>query len=157
LQKEGVSIRVHEKPLARLKERLKAITSRRRGGTVKQIFGEIARLLNGWVGYYRIADIRIFLERISAWLRRRIRQLHWKRWKRTKTRHENLIQLGIPADRAWQWANTRKGYWRTAGSWILTTTLSNRYLETLGFPDVLKWYGELRERDKRLELLHVTC
>jgi group II intron reverse transcriptase/maturase len=156
-QGEGTVIRVHEKPLERLKERLRAMTSRRRGGTVKQRLGEIARLMNGWVGYYRIADIRTILERISAWLRRRIRQLHWKRWKRTKTRHDNLTQLGIPGDKAWQWASTRKGYWRIARSWILTTTLTNRHLETLGFPDMLKRYEELRERDRRLEMVHATC
>lgn len=39
---------------------------------------------------------------------------------------------------AWQWANTRKGYWRIAGSHVLSTTVNNRYLETLGFPNILK-------------------
>ena len=155
--KDKIGIRVHEKPLARLKERLKAITSRKRGRNIEQILGEISKLINGWLAYYRIADMKKYLERISEWLRRRIRQLHWKRWKRVKTRLENLIQLGVPKDKAWQWANTRKGYWCISGSWILTTTLNNRYLETLGFPNIISKYEELRERAKRLEMLHGTC
>ena len=155
-RKEGIGIRVHEKPLKRLKDRLKEMTSRKRGGTIEQILEEITRLINGWLGYYRMADIKTFLQRISEWLRRRIRQIYWKRWKRMRTRFENLIRLGVPRDKAWQWANTRKGYWRIAGSWILTTTINNRYLETLGFPNILKRYEELRELTKRLEILHGT-
>jgi len=156
-RKKEIGIRVHEKPLKRLKERLKAITSRKRSGTIEQILAEIIRLINGWLGYYRLADIKTYLQDISEWLRRRIRQLYWKRWKRVRTRYENLISLGVPQDKAWQWANTRKGYWRTAGSWILTTTLTNRYFETLGFPNIVQRYEELREQAKRLEMLHLTC
>ena len=152
-----IGIRVHEKPLKRLKERLKALTSRKRCGKIEQILGEITKYINGWIGYYRIADIQKFLQGIGEWLRRRMRQLYWKRWKRIRTRYENLIKLGVPRDKAWQWANTRKGYWRIAGSWILTTTMNNRYFEMLGFPNLLKRYEELRERARRIEMLHGTC
>jgi group II intron reverse transcriptase/maturase len=155
--KEGIGIRVHEKPLERLEERLKAITSRKRSGAVERILEEITRLMNGWLGYYRIAELRSYLRELSKWLRRRIRQIYWKRWKGVRTRIVNLIRLGVPRDRAWQWANTRKGYWCIAGSYIMTTTMTNHYLETLGFPDLLKRYEELRERAKRLEILHETC
>jgi group II intron reverse transcriptase/maturase len=156
-RKKEIRIRVHEKTLKRLKDRLKAMTSRKRGGTIKNILLEIARLINGWLGYYRIADIKTYLERISEWLRRRTRQIFWKRWKQVRTRLDNLIRLGVPRDKAWQWANTRKGYWRIAGSLILTTTMTNRYLETLGFPNILKRYEELREMARRREMLRGTC
>jgi group II intron reverse transcriptase/maturase len=156
-RKGRIGIRIHEKTLKRLKERLKAVTSRKRSGKAEQILGEITRLINGWLGYYRIADIKTHLERISEWLRRRMRQIYWKRWKRVRARYENLIRLGATRETAWQRANTRKGYWRIAGSWVLTTTVNNRYLETLGFPNILKRYEEPRERAKRLEILHGTC
>jgi len=155
--KGKIGIRVHEKPLERFKERLKALTSRKRGGKIQQILEELIRYTNGWLAYYRIADIRKMLQTISEWLRRRMRQLYWKRWKRIRTRYENLIELGASRNKAWQWANTRKGYWCIAGSWILTTTMNNRYFETLGFPNLLKRYEELRERAKRLGILHGTC
>jgi hypothetical protein len=154
--KEKVGIRVHEKPLKRLKDRLKEISSRKRGGSIGHILAELHRLLNGWLGYYRIADMKKYLQGISEWLRRRMRQLYWKRWKRTLARQKNLIQLGVPTNKAWQWANTRKGYWCIAGSWILTTTLTNRYFEAIGFPDIIKRYEELRKRYNRLEMLHGT-
>jgi len=150
-------IRVHEKSLKRLKDRLRVMTKRNRWGSIEQIIGEITKLIYGWIAYYRVADMYYYLRDLSGWIRRRIRQIYWKRWKRIRTRLENLIQLGVPKDKAWQWANTRKGCWCIAGSWILTTTMNNRYLETLGFPNILKKYEELRERAKRLEMLHETC
>jgi group II intron reverse transcriptase/maturase len=144
--KDGIGIRVHEKSLKRLVERLKALTSRKRGGTMEWVLHEISRLLIGWLGYYSIADLKEHLKRISGWLRRRIRQMYWKRWKRAGTRYENLIQLGIPKDQAWQWANTRKSYWRIADSPILKYSLTNQYLESIGFPDVLERFEILHER-----------
>jgi hypothetical protein len=156
-RKDGIGIRVHEKPLKRLKDRLKLLTSRKRGGRMEQILEELTRLINGWLGYYSIADVKAYLQRISEWLRRRIRQIYWKRWKRVRTRYENLIQMKVSRDKAWEWANTRKGYWCIAGSWILTTTFTNSYLEKLGFPNLLKRYEELRARAKRVEMLHGTC
>jgi hypothetical protein len=60
------------------------------------------------------------------------------------------MRLGIPKDQAWQWANTRKGYWRTANSPILKNSLTNQYLESQGFPDVMKRYEMLHERIGRL-------
>jgi group II intron reverse transcriptase/maturase len=150
-------IRVHEKSLKRLKERLKAMTIRKRGGSIERILAEITRMLYGWVAYYRIANIHSVLQRISEWLRRRIRQSYWKRWKKTRTRQKNLIKLGVPKDKAWQWANTRKGYWCIAGSWIMNTTLTNRYFEELGFPDILKKYVELQKRARLHGIMRGNC
>jgi len=152
-----IGIRIHEKSLKRLKDRLKAITNRKRGGSIREVLEEITRLMNGWIGYYCAADIKTHLKQISEWLRRRMRMLHWKRWKKIQTRVERLISLGVSKDKAWQWANTRIGYWRIAVSPILTTTLNNRYLEELGFPNLLKRYEQLRERFKRVDMMRGTC
>ena len=150
-------IRVHGKPLERFRKRLKAITGRKRGGKIGRIPRGLIRYINGRLAYYRIADIRSILQTNNEWLRRRIRQFYWKRRKKVRTRFENLIKLGVPGDKAWQRANTRKSYWRTAKSRILATTLNNRHLEPPGFPNLLKRYEELRERAMRLEMLRGTC
>jgi hypothetical protein len=154
--KEGVGIRTHERPLKRLVERLKALTSRKRSGTMEGILRELAVLIQGWLGYSRIADIKTHLKRISEWLRRRIGQIYWKRWKRVGTRMVNLIRLGVNLEQAYQWGNTRKGCWRTAGSGILSTTLTTHYLEAKGFPNLVKRYEELRAGAQRLAVLHAT-
>jgi hypothetical protein len=76
--------------------------------------------------------------------------MYWKRWKGIKTRYEHLIQLGVPPEQAWQWANTRKGYWHTADSPILKHSLTNRYLESMGFPKVSQRFEMLHERIGRV-------
>lgn len=53
---------------------------------------------------------------LDEWLRRRLRQVRWKEWKRYRTRRRNLHTLGIPERQAREWAGSHKGYWRIAGS-----------------------------------------
>ena len=77
---------------------------------------------------------------MDKWYRRRLRMVKWKQWKRTKTKILNLVQLGVSKYKAYEWANTRKSYWHTAKSWILSTTLSNDYLKHLGYPSLLAEY-----------------
>jgi hypothetical protein len=81
--------------------------------------------------------------------------MYWKRWKGIRTRWENLMKLGIDREQAYQWANTRKGYWRAAGS-FLNTAITNHYLEAKGFSNLVKGYEELRARAQRLTMLHAT-
>jgi group II intron reverse transcriptase/maturase len=145
-RKKEIRVRAHEKSLQRLKDRLKALTSRKRGGTIEQILQEVSRLLTGWIGYYSMADLKSHLRNIIAWVRRRVRQLLWKRWKKARTRYGNLIKLGIPEDLAWPWANTRKSYWHTAGSQILKNSLTNHYLESIGFPKAIERFEMLHQR-----------
>ncbi|GMO32617.1 MAG: group II intron reverse transcriptase/maturase [Termitinemataceae bacterium] len=144
----NVGIRVHEKSLARFKDRLRNITSRKRSGTMEKILEELRRLINGWLGYYSIADIKKYLQQLSEWLRRRIRMMFWKRWKRIRTRLENLMRLGVSKSKAWQWANTRQSYWHIANSWILATTLNNQYLESIGFPKISERYEVLHSKHR---------
>jgi len=62
----------------------------------------------------------------------------WKNWKKIKTKHDNLVKLGIDSLKAWEWANTRKGYWRISNSPILAKTITNAFLENLGMISLSK-------------------
>jgi len=85
----------------------------------------------GWVNYYgKIADAKTTLKEMDEWIRRRLRMCIWKQWKKIRTRFKNLIQLKVPKCKAWEYANTRKGYWRISNSPILNTTLNNQFFET---------------------------
>ena len=141
--KSGSGIRPHGKSLKRLKSRLKHITRRNRGVSVDAIFEQLRRYITGWLGYYSIAGMSNSLKQLSEWLRSRIRMYVWKQWKRVKTRFSRLKGLGIPEDYAWQWANTRKGYWRTANSPILKRVLTIERLADRGMPNILQRYEAL--------------
>jgi len=99
-------------------------------------------LITGWVNYFHLADMRGLARELDQWIRRRIRMNYWKQWKKVRTRYENLKKLGLSKGKAWEHANTRKSYWRTAGSFILATTLTNEYLEKQGFVSITKRLSE---------------
>lgn len=136
-------IRVHEKPLKRFKERVKAITSRKRGRAIETVLKELKVYTTGWLGYYSTADLKGRLTELNEWIRRRIRMYIWKQWKKISAKFRNLKRLGAPEGKAWEWANTRKGYWRIANSPILHRTLTTEYLESLGYDNILRRYEKL--------------
>ena len=102
---------------------------------------KLKRLITGWVNYYGIADMKTLARSLDEWLRRRIRMCYWKQWKKVRTRHKNLVKRGIDKSKAWEFANTRKGYWRIAGSPILTRIFTNEDLERLGFQSIAMRYS----------------
>lgn len=137
-------IRAHEKSLKKFKDTIRKLTSRKQGNSIKVILANVKRYTTGWLGYYYIADMKTRIQAFNEWIRRRIRQILWKQWKKTKARHDNLKRLGIPDGKAWEWAYSRLGYWRVAGSWILTMSLTNKYLASIGYDDISKRYEVLR-------------
>ena len=84
---------------------------------------------------------RLMLE-TDEWLRRRIRMCIWKAWKKTKTKVANLIRCGIDKYKAYEWGNTRKGYWRIADSPILTRAIDNNKLRSAGYATLMGSYLE---------------
>ena len=136
-------IRPHQKAINRFKDRVRQITSRKRGRSIEQILHELKVFTTGWLGYYSVADMASKITALNEWIRRRIRMYLWKQWKKTSARFENLKRLKIPEGKAWEWANTRKGYWRIAHSWVLTRSLTNEYLASIGYADISKRYEVL--------------
>lgn len=138
--KDKVGIRVHEKPMRKFKDKIKQITSRSRGRAIRQVLKELKQYTTGWLNYYGLAEMKSKIQSLNEWTRRRIRMYIWKQWKKISARFKNLQFLGIPKRKAWEWANTRKGYWHIANSFILSRTLTNEYLATLGYNDIAKRY-----------------
>jgi group II intron reverse transcriptase/maturase len=136
-------IRPHQKSVHRFKEKIRQITSRKRGRAIGQILHELQVFTTGWLGYYSVADMRDRISALNQWIRRRIRMYLWKQWKKVSARFDNLKRLKIPKGKAWEWANTRKGYWRIAHSWVLTRSLTNEYLASIGYDDISKRYEVL--------------
>ena len=134
-------IRVHEKPLNKFKAKLKEITSRSNAMNMEYRFLKLKQTIVGWINYFAIADMRNILKTLDEWLRRRIRMCFWKQWKKIKTKHDNLERLGISSNKAWEYANTRKGYWRISNSPVLSKALTIKYLKTIGLVSMFEIYS----------------
>ena len=126
-------LRVHPKSLSKLKMKLRVLTGRSNGMSIQRRKEKLNHLIRGWVNYFKLANMKHLLKTLDGWLRRRLRMVTWKRWKRVRTRFENLKKAGIHAWRAWQWANCRLGYWRVAGSWIMTRAIPDKLLAKAGY------------------------
>jgi RNA-directed DNA polymerase len=99
----------------------------------------------GWLAYFGKAEGRSGISRIDEWLRRRLRCCIWKQWKKVKPRMRNLQRLGVERNQAYQWANTRKGYWRISGSPIIHRTITNQRLKQSGYKFLLEIYNRFHE------------
>lgn len=137
---KGYQPRVHGKSKEKMKAKVKRLTGRRYVPDYQGWKQELKQFITGWVNYYKLANMGNWLKQIDEWMRRRIRMVFWKRWKRVKTRYRNLEKLGISHSNAGILANSRKGYWRIAGSPILNTALSNERLEKDGFQYFFSYY-----------------
>ena len=140
---KGVFIRAHYKSLKKAKEKLKLLTKRNRGRNVRAVMREVKVFIRGWLGYFHVADMKRTMQSWDEWLRRRFRMYIWKQWKKPKTKVANLRKLGIPADKAFQWGNSRRGYWRIAGSPVLKRSITNERLAAAGYFSILGCYESL--------------
>jgi RNA-directed DNA polymerase len=144
INKKGGRLRLHNKSLIKMKARIKELTSRSNGCGNARRKELLRQYIIGWVNYFKLADIRNLLLKIDEWYRRRLRMIIWKQWKRIKTRLHNLIKLGIEKSKAWEHANTRKSYWRTANSPILKRSITNDRLKQTGYIFFSDYYGKLQ-------------
>ena len=125
-----------------MKAKVKELTSRRNVNDYEAWKTAIKRFVVGWVNYFKLADMGNYLKETDEWMRRRIRMVFWKKWKRVRTRWRNLLKLGISNSDAGKLANSRKGYWRIAACPIMDTALSNQRLEKAGFQFFYSYYSK---------------
>lgn len=138
-------VRIAKESLKRMKNKVREITSRKMPYPMEYRIQKLNQYLMGWCGYFALADTKsIFLE-LDKWIRRRLRMCLWKNWKKPKTKIRNLIQLGVPQWQAYEWGNTRKGYWRISNSPILHRTLGNSYWRNQGLKSLEARYENLRQ------------
>ena len=124
---------VHRKSLAKLKVKIKELTDRRCPKGWSTTKTELNTVLRGWFNYFRLGIRKSLVTTIDGWTRRRIRQMYWKTWKKISTRIKELEKLGINKDKAYQWGNSSKSYWRIAGSFILCRALTNKTIKEKGW------------------------
>jgi group II intron reverse transcriptase/maturase len=137
-------LRIHSKSVSKMKAKLKELTSRSNGWGNDRRKESLRQYIIGWVNYFKLADMQKLLLRMDEWYRRRIRMVIWKQWKRIKTKQKNLVKLGVKKSKAWEWANTRKGYWHTANSFILKTTITTDRLRQTGYVFLSDYYQKVR-------------
>jgi RNA-directed DNA polymerase len=140
-----VRVRLGPKTKTRLRARLRELTDRHRSIAMPTRIAAINRFLAGWTAYFALAETPSVFNEFDEWLRRRLRQVRWKEWKTCGAKRRNLRALGIPDERARQWAASRKGYWRLAASPPLQRAMPISYWTDLGLVPIGVRVRRLRE------------
>jgi RNA-directed DNA polymerase len=142
-RKGEVLIRVAKRSLERFREKIRRLTKRTRSGKLENLIQEINQYTMGWIGYFRLANTPSVYEGLDSWIRRRLRQLIWKRWKRGTTRYRELVALGVPKWQAQAGAGG-KSPWRMAHTPVIEMALNNAYWHDSGLKSLKVRYQELR-------------
>jgi len=136
-------MRVHSKSIAKMKAKLKELTSRSNGWGNKYRALKLTQFIKGWVNYFAMADMKQLLRSIDEWLRRKIRAIYWKQWKKIKTRYRMIKKFGMPEWKVHELANCRKGIWRSAI--MLNSVLTNKVIVSLGYMSMADYYLKICE------------
>ena len=134
LSRKGHKLKVSDKSLEKLKNRIRDLTRRTRGHSLEQIILDLNSYLLGWKAYFDIAEVLSPLRDLDKWIRRKLRCYLWKQWNRSGYR--KLRQLGIDRRLAWNTAKSAHGPWRLSKSPALYRALPNRYFIDLGLPEL---------------------
>src|SRR5487761_803371 len=124
--------RIAPQALARFKARIRELTRRTCGQSLAQITKRLSRYLIGWRGYFGFCETPSVLRDLDQWIRRRLRAIAWKQWRRGRTRYAELRRRGIGTDLAAKTAGSPHGPWRLSNSPALAIALPNAFFGSLG-------------------------
>jgi RNA-directed DNA polymerase len=130
-------LKVSPQSVSRLKDKLREMFRRGRGRSLRRVLEDLRPVLRGWVSYYRKSQIRITFEELDQWMRRKLRAILWRQWKRPWTRARELIRRGLARARAWTSATNGHGPWWNAGASHMNQAVPTRYLHQLGLVSLI--------------------
>ncbi|MBM7650566.1 group II intron reverse transcriptase/maturase [Bacillus ectoiniformans] len=137
-------VRIAKESIKRAKSRIKQLTSRSKPIPLDVRIEKLNEYLVGWCGYFALADTPTPFKQLDEMIRRRLRMCLWKQWKQPKTKIKRLISLGVSKEKAYEWGNSRKKYWRISNSPILHTTLNLSFWRKQKLKSLLDRYNDLR-------------
>ena len=148
----GYSMTGHKQPrlkvapesLQRLKAKIRTIFRKGRGRSLPRVIGDLNPLLRGWMQYFRLAEVKGIFEELDGWLRRKLRCLLWRQWKRPFTRAKNLMKQGLEELRAWKSAMNGRGPWWNAGASHMNQALPKAYFDRRGLISLLDQLRKLQ-------------
>jgi hypothetical protein len=122
----------------RLADKIRKTLRETRGGSLKQAIERLNPVLRGWVAYFRLTEVKSVLEDLDGWIRRKLRTLLWRQWKRAYTRAKNLMRAGLGEVRAWQSATNGHGPWWNGGASHMNAAYPKSWFDRMGLVSLLE-------------------
>lgn len=130
--------RVHPKSVKKMQNKIRELMKRSNGWGNEYRKGKLKQFIIGWINYFKLADMKSLLRQTDEWLRRKIRAVYWKQWKKVKTRYKMISKYGLPKWKIKEMANCRKGIWRA--SVMLNSVLTNKEIASQGYITMTDYY-----------------
>lgn len=142
--RQQVRLGIAPEVFKRIQGNLKILFRRGRGQSIWQTVEDLNPKLRGWMAYFRYTDSRSPIEKLDGWVRRHLRKLLWRQWKRPMTRTKRLMQAGLSRETARKTALNGRGAWWCAGSTYLNRALPKRFFDRLGLVSLVDTYHRLK-------------
>ncbi len=148
----GYSMTFHKQPrlkvapavVTRLKDSVREACRKGRGQSLQTVIDALSPKLRGWVNYFKLAEVKNVFEDLDGWIRRRLRLILWRQWKRVYTRARKLMQRGLSEARSWKSATNGHGPWWNSGASHMNAAFPKKYFDKLGLVSLLDHYRKLQ-------------
>ena len=138
-------IRIAPNSLKRLRKNLKQLFHKGRGRNIVRFIREdLNPVLTGWIHYFKLCETKGFAEDLDQWIRRRLRLILWRQWKRPWRRFKNLMKYGIPEERAVRSAFNQRGPWFNSGASHMNQTLPKKFFDCMKLVSLLETLRRIR-------------
>ena len=141
----GYSLTRHKAPklkiaptsLQRLDDKIRDVLKGARGRSLTTVIVELNPILRGWMAYFKLAETKQVLEELDGWIRRKLRCILWRQWKRPYTRAKNLMKAGLAEERAFRSAFNQRGPWWNSGASHMNQAFPKSFFDRLGLVSLL--------------------
>jgi RNA-directed DNA polymerase len=124
-------LKIAPESVQRLRESVRECCRRGRGRRLTSTINDLNQKLRGWMSYFRLTEVKGVLEELDGWIRRKLRCLLWRQWKRSFTRAKALMKRGQNERGAWTSATNGRGAWWNAGASHMNTAFAKSYFDRL--------------------------
>ena len=139
-------LRIAPESVKRFRDKVRELARQGRGRSLAWTIERLEPLIRGWVAYFRLAEVKAAFEQLDQWLRRRLRCILWRQWKRPRTRAKRLMKLGLERQRAFTSAYNGHGAWWNAGASHMNQALPTRFFRKLGLLSLLEEHRRLQRQ-----------
>jgi len=122
----------------RLQDKLREQLRQGRGRNLARVIETLTPILRGWANYFKLAEVKVCFDELDGWIRRKLRCILWRQWKRTYTRAKNLMKRGMAKERAWRSACNQRGPWWNSGASHMNQAYPRKYFDQLGLISLLQ-------------------
>ena len=141
---QASKIRIAKQSIDRLKASVRELCSQGRGRSLPRLIETLNPVLRGWMNYFSLTQSRRPIEELDTWLRRRLRSIVWRQWKRPRTREAKMRAHGLDAQRAWKSSVNGRGPWWNAGAKHMIAALPPKYFTQLGLVSLVATHQHLQ-------------